>query len=129
MTDRAPRGLGVAGTDLWTAIVEDLADDWTLDARERQFLERACRCADELLALQDAVDRDGVTVVGSRGQVVTHPALSEARQLRLVLLRLLSALEMTDPLRSQRAATPAQARARKAAEARWAQRAERRTAR
>jgi len=125
MTDRAPKGLGAAGSELWTAIIDDLSDDWTLDARERQFLERACRCADELLALQDAVDSDGVIALGSRGQAVAHPALSEARQLRLVLLRLLSALEMTDPLAAQRAATPAQARARKAAEARWAQRAAR----
>jgi 1,6-anhydro-N-acetylmuramate kinase len=87
-----PIGLGTAGTALWNEILGDVGDGWRLDARELHLLERACRCADELLALQAAVDRDGVTTIGSRGQTVTHPALAEARQLRLVQLRLLSAL-------------------------------------
>jgi hypothetical protein len=123
MTKRPPTGLGTAGTALWNEIIGDLGDGWRLDARELHLLERACRCADELLALQVAVDRDGVTTTGSRGQTVTHPALAEARQLRLVQLRLLSALEMVDPLAGSRSATPAQARGRAAAQARWAQRA------
>jgi P27 family predicted phage terminase small subunit len=113
----APKGLADAGKSLWRSILGDLDSGWELDARELYLLERACRCADELAALEAAVDRDGTTVTGSRGQTTVHPALSEARQLRLVQLRLLAAIEVADP--AVRTATPAQARARKAAESRW----------
>ena len=67
--------------------------------------------------LDAAVERDGATVKGSRGQLVVNPALSEARQLELVQLRLLSALELVDPKASR--TTPTEARARRGASARW----------
>jgi hypothetical protein len=73
-----------------------LAEGWELDARELHLLERACRCADELDDLEAAVDADGVVVKGSRGQASVHPALSEARQLRLVQLRLLGGIQLPD---------------------------------
>jgi phage terminase small subunit len=119
----APEGLGRAGEALWKSILSDLDEGWELDARELHLLERACRIADELSDLEAAVDRDGATVAGSRGQTVVHPALAEARQLRLAQLRLLSAIEMVDPAEKRRAATPAIARARRAAESRWGHRA------
>ena len=75
--------------------------------------------ADQLAELDAVLKRDGMTIAGSRGQTIAHPVLAESRQLRLAALRLLGALEMTDPQASKRSATPAQARARKAAEARW----------
>jgi P27 family predicted phage terminase small subunit len=115
----APDKLGRAGKALWRSILGDLDPGWELDARELHLLRRACRCADELDRLEKVVDKDGPTVAGSRGQVNVHPAIAEARQLRLVQLRLLSALELVDPQTAIRSATPAQARARKAAEARW----------
>ncbi|MDX6583005.1 MAG: hypothetical protein QOI10_2189 [Solirubrobacterales bacterium] len=114
-----PRGLGDAGKQLWTVIIGDIAEGWELDARELVLLERACRTADELAELEAIVDREGFTTTGSKGQTVVHPAVSEARQLRLVQLRLLGQLELADPLTSRRAATPAAARARRAAQARW----------
>jgi hypothetical protein len=129
MNQRPPVGLGAAGKALWKSILADVGEGWRLDARERDFLARACRCADELGALEAVVDRDGATVAGSRGQLVTHPALSEARQVRLVLLRLLSSIELVDPAAGERSATPAQARARRAANARWTPHAARRGAR
>ena len=94
-----------------------MSPGWELDARELHLLARACRCADELDALEAAVDEAGPVVPGSRGQVVVHPALSEARQLRLVQARLLGAIELADPTAA--GATSSQRRARKAAEARW----------
>jgi hypothetical protein len=42
--------------------------------------------------LESTVKSDGVTVEGSQGQQVLHPALGEARQQRLTLARLLRAL-------------------------------------
>lgn len=116
-----PTGLGEAGKALWGCIVNDLADGWELDARELHFLAQACTIEDELVLLEAAVDSSGATTEGSRGQTVVHPALSEARQLRLTQLRLLSAIEMTDPQAAVRSSTPAQARARRAANARWDQ--------
>lgn len=115
-----PKALGAAGKRLWRSILADLSDGWELDARELHLLRRACRCADELDKLEAVVDREGPTVDGSRGQVTVHPALSEARQLRLVQLRLLAEIELADPKAAGQSATPAQARARKAAESRWA---------
>jgi P27 family predicted phage terminase small subunit len=114
-----PRSLRGPGKRLWRAILSDLAADWELDRREEHLLLRACRCADELERLEKVLDRDGLTAAGSRGQTVVHPALSEARQIRLTQMRLLGAIELVDPQTAMRSATPAQARARKAAETRW----------
>jgi hypothetical protein len=114
-----PTTLREPGEALWAAVLGDLDDGWELDARELHLLQRACRCADELEALERAVDRDGETISGSRGQTVVHPALSEARQLRLVQLRLLSSIEIADPGAAARSGTPAQQRGRRAAESRW----------
>lgn len=92
----APAGLKDAGKALWESILGDLEEGWQFDARELHLLARACRCADDLAALEKAVDEDGPTAKGSRGQIVVHPALAEARHLRLVQLRLLEALELPD---------------------------------
>ena len=115
----APKGLGPAGKALWKSILDDLAPGWEFDARELHLLERACRCADELKTLEAAIDRDGLIAKGSRSQPVMHPAMQEARQLRLAQLRLLGALELTDPA-ANIAATPSVRRATKAAQTRWA---------
>jgi hypothetical protein len=98
---KPPTGLGKPGWDLWKAILGDLDPGWELDARELHLLREACLTADDLVELEAAVDCDGVTAPGSRGQVIVHPALSEARQLRLVQLRLLSAIEMNRRVRTR----------------------------
>lgn len=113
-----PQHLGKAGRKLWRQIISALEDDWQLDGRELALLARACRCADEVAQLEEAIDREGVTTTGSRKQTVIHPAIQEARQLRLTELRLLSAIELTDP----RAQGITSQRARHAAEARWGKR-------
>lgn len=114
-----PADLQAPGKALWEAIFGDLSADWTLDARERHLLHRAARCADEIAVLEASADRDGVIVTGSRGQAATHPAISEARQLRLTELRLLRELELEDPTAIRSRATPSARRARRAAETRW----------
>ena len=65
--------------------------------------------------LEKSIDRDGITVDGSKGQLRVHPALVEVRQLRLAQLRLLSSIELTTRKphsvpRRWRAATGAQCR-------------------
>jgi hypothetical protein len=116
MTDaKVPKALGAAGKALWKAVLGDVPAGWDLDARELHLLERACRCADELALLDGLVDRDGPMTAGSKGQPRMHPALGEARALRLAQLRLLGAIQLQPPT-EQSAGTR---QAKKAANARW----------
>ena len=119
---KAPKTLGVAGKALWDSIHADLPPGWELDGRELHFLERAAQCSDDLALLDAAIKKTGAMAEGSRGQSTVNPAISEARQLRLAQRQLLSAIEMGDPASSARNSTPAQVRARKAADARWGNR-------
>ena len=116
---KPPTSLGKAGRALWRSIQNDLEDGWQLDTRELHSLSQACRTEDDLSRLDAIVDKEGATVEGSRGQVTVHPCLVEARQLRVVQLRLLSAIELADPYVKRQSATPAQARGRHAANVRW----------
>ena len=121
MSDHArpkpPTGLTSAGKALWRAIVGDLAEGMELDARELAVLEAACRQADVVAALEQVVKRDGVTVLGASGQRRLNGAVSEARQGRVALARLLGELDLAGEQAPQTAGTR---RARKAAETRWA---------
>ncbi|MBA2531142.1 MAG: terminase [Nocardioidaceae bacterium] len=111
---RAPAGLARRGARFWRRVV----GPFHLDDAETELLVEVCRALDECEALHAVVDEQGRTVAGSRGQVVAHPALSELRQTRLMLGRLLAQLELPDEdgdaLRS-----PLQARGRRAATSRW----------
>lgn len=120
-----PKGLGKAGTDLWTRIVADLEAPWRFDERELALLEEAGKTADDIRALDESIATEGRTVTGSRGQPVLHPAITEVRQLRALSLRLLSALTLCDPRDEAASGSPAQERARKAATAKWARRTSR----
>lgn len=114
-----PKGLGEAGTELWTRIVADLDPPWRFDERELALLTEAGRTADDISALDESIAAEGRTVTGSRGQPVLHPGVTEVRQLRGLIIRLVSVLTLTDPLLEDAASgTPAQERARRAANAR-----------
>ena len=87
-----PAGLRDRGAAYWRAIV---ADNMPNDS-ETELLLEACRTLDNLDALAEAVARDGATTLGSAGQIVVHPALTEARGQRIVLHRLMAALDIPD---------------------------------
>jgi hypothetical protein len=89
------------------------------DGREAELIDRACSTAESIAALEVVLDADGPTTKGSRGQVVLHPAVSELRQQRLVLLRLLGALDFGSDDAEQPRADLASQRGRRAAQARW----------
>ena len=112
-----PPDLRESGKRLWTAITGDVGEGWRLDARELHLLERACRVEDELRELERVVDAEGLTTAGSRRQTTIHPALAEARQLKLVQARLLGSIELCDPSQGTRNASSAHAS--HAARARW----------
>lgn len=114
-TERLPASLRRSGRALWKAILAEVPSDSELDQRELALLERACSCADRIADLDALVKRDGLMTLGSAGQSVLHPAVSEARQQKLVLLRLLSALNLNEAAEE----TPGVRQARLAARARW----------
>jgi P27 family predicted phage terminase small subunit len=127
MTDTArpapPSDLGKDGRKLWRRIQGAVSPDWLLDEREEAALFSACQAADRLAALDAVIDSEGVMVNGSRGQRVLHPALGEARQLRLAQARLLDSLELEDPGAKERREPMSSRRARRAAEVRHGLRA------
>lgn len=98
MTDvkipRAPRGLGTRGKALWRDVHREF--DMTRDPHRLVLLEDACRTADLIDRLQEAVDSQDLRVRGSQGQPVAAPELSEIRQHRGTLAALLTKLALPD---------------------------------
>jgi len=114
----APVGLGAAGAALWGSIVEPReAAGWRLDEREAAVLEAAAHQADDVAALEAQIEQDGRTVAGSRGQTVLHPGVSEVRQGRIALGRLLGQLALPDGEDVPRSSRSLRAQA--AAQSRW----------
>jgi hypothetical protein len=74
------------------AFAAAVRDEFDLGTDKLELLFESERVLDQLDALHAVLDRDGLTVEGSAGQVVLHPAVSEARQARVVLVRLLGSL-------------------------------------
>ncbi len=119
MSDRKapPAGLQAAGKRLWRSVL----DEYELRVDEAAVLESACRTADYIVRLDEAlVDADLISR-GSMGQDREHPLLAEARQQRALLARLLQQLKLADL--EERAGAPGignnSVKARAAARARW----------
>ncbi len=117
--------LGRAGLALWDRLVGVRAngEHYTFLPHEIGVVEACCRQADDLAELERVIERDGYTVTGAAGQSRLNGAVTEARQGRLALARLLGALALPDE--DERPMTEAQRRAQKAANVRWARRAPR----
>lgn len=114
----APRGLKPRGRALYRSVERGLPAGWELDEREREILVLAARQADDLAALEAALKRDGMVVRGSARQPRLNPAVSELRQGRLALGRLLGQLDLPDA--DEQPQNEASRRARHAATSRWA---------
>ena len=80
-----PKGTRSGGKKLWC----DVLGKYELEQHEIALLREAVRTVDDLDALADVVAAEGVTI-GYR----VHPALVEARQLRISLARLVGALRL-----------------------------------
>lgn len=91
----APAGTRAAGRRLWRSVV----DAFDLEEHELALLREAVRTVDQLDQLAAVVAEDGPMVDGK-----VHPALTESRQLRPVLARLLASLRVPedDDTRPQR---------------------------
>lgn len=87
--EKPPPGTRAAGRKLWESVLAD----FELDRHELVLLVEAVRAVDELDQLHAVVQAEGTMVSTPAGPKV-HPALIEARQLRLVLARILAALRL-----------------------------------
>jgi hypothetical protein len=111
-----PADLARRGAAFWRATVGLFA----LNESENRLLHECCRILDELEQLRDVIVADGVTTAGSQGQPVAHPALAAASSHRALLGRLLTQLNLPYDEDESTLLSPAQVRATKAAQVRWA---------
>lgn len=86
---RPPAGSRAAGRRLFDSVTSR----FELEQHELQLLVEAVRTTDLLVELDGAVRRDGALVETPQG-MRAHPAAVEARQQRIVLARLLGALQL-----------------------------------
>lgn len=113
-----PKGLGLPGRRLWKRIVSA----YELRPDEAFVLESACQTLDTATQLEDAMKGQPLMVKGSMGQMREHPLLSEARQQRALLARLLAQLKLPEEGTATRFDPRGMDRslqARNAAQARW----------
>jgi hypothetical protein len=94
-----------------------LPNDAEFDERELAVLAAACRQADDLAALEAVIAEEGVVAIGSKGQPRLSSLVTEVRQGRLALTRLLGELDLTDANAEPR--TARSRRAQHAATSRW----------
>lgn len=85
-----PAGLTAAARRLWSEVL----DGYELEEHELGLLREMCRTQAVLDRLDRVVRRDGPLVSDRFGEARTHPALVEARQLRIAYARLSAALRL-----------------------------------
>jgi hypothetical protein len=110
---RAPPGLGASGRALWAGTMRD----FELSAPETALLTEACRTADRLAAIAEALDGAELIVSGSTGQPKSHPLLASAALQVTALDTLIHGLAL--PIGDESAGHRRSASARDAALARW----------
>ena len=76
-------------------VASEIRERFELDAHEEALLVEVVRTVDQLDTLAGIVEREGSMVDGKFGPRA-HPALVEARQLRITLARLVAALRLPD---------------------------------
>ncbi len=85
-----PSGTGPAGRHLWRAVLAD----FELAEHEAVLLREAVRVVEVCADLQAVIDAEGVMATSRLGDLRVHPAVTELRQQRLVLARLIVALRV-----------------------------------
>jgi len=104
-----------AGEQLRQRIEAEAAtNSLALDNREQALLDQACNLADTIAMLELALVDEPPVTRSQRGQSIVSPLITELRQSRLALLRLLGAIDLHGA-----AAPTASQRGRHAANARW----------
>ena len=104
---RAPAKLGAKARKVWveTVKVYDLRQD------ELNALEDACREIDLIDRMEAEVSKGGLIVLGSQKQPVANPLVTEIRQHRMAVQRLLASLKLPEDPEEAAANRSAQMRA------------------
>lgn len=110
-----PAGLAKQGRKLWRNVTKR----YELRPDELILLEHAARTVDLVAGLESAMEGQPLTVKGSMGQEREHPLLSEARQQRALMARLLGQLKLPDEGVVDGLGTARSVAARDAARSRW----------
>lgn len=110
-----PKGLGKSGSKMWG----DLVSKYEFRLDELAVLERACRAADRIEAMEAELG-DQVTSTGSMGQTVVHPLIPEIRAHSALIAGLLRQLKLPDDPASPGAGSGETNQHRAAADSRWA---------
>lgn len=112
-----PVGLTDAAAKVWV----DITTKYVMRADELRILEDACFEMGLVDQMQAELSGSSMTVMGSQGQQVPNPLLSEVRQHRAIVKTLIGSLKLPDDGAGDSVgATSAAARA--AANARWSKR-------
>lgn len=111
----APTGLGAAGRRLWRQVIVEFEGP----PHELALLALACHQADDVAALEAVLVADGLVVEGSQGQPRLNGAVTEVRQGRLALAKLLDQLALPVDEEEMVGRSPTSRKASKAARARW----------
>jgi phage terminase small subunit len=85
-----PEGLSERSAAFWSTITED----YELAPHHFQLLRSACQIMDRLDAVAASIAEAGLMVTGSKGQPRPNPLLSEERNLRIALARILRELDL-----------------------------------
>lgn len=114
---RAPAGLGRAGKALWGRVTAAFED---FDPVRLAVLGLAAHQADDIARLEEVIAAQGMSVPGASGQPRLNAAVTEVRQGRIALGKLLDQLALPDE--AEKPMTQASRRAKHAADVRWAER-------
>jgi hypothetical protein len=87
-----PSGLAAKGRSVWRTITRS----YDLRPDELIVLARICKVTDRIAQLDTIAADSPPIIVGSHGGLVTHPAVTELRQLELALGRLVRVLALPD---------------------------------
>ena len=88
-----PRGPKKSGSKLWREIADP--KKYELRPDELRILEDACREADLIDQLEDALEGQPFIVTGSQGQDVINPLIPEIRQHRATLTSMMLKLKLS----------------------------------
>ena len=111
-----PRILKTRGRKLWISIHAEFDPN----EHETAMIIEVCRTLDTIDTLAASIEKDGMMLVGSQGQMVLNSAVAELRQQQAAYARLLPLLNLDASAAAVPLLTPTQARASHAATVRHA---------
>lgn len=107
-----PRNMGAVGLTFWKKVTKD----YEFRHDELRILEDACRTMSLIAKLEAGVAKTDLYMMGSQGQQVINPGISELRQQRNTLRSLLAALDLPEESGEH---VSRSVKARDAAKSRW----------